>query len=155
MDFTIENTLQQIMAKAKENPENEKKVYQSLESLLRYLQDIFFETTIEPPNQSSSNTVEPKKITKKLVNYDDKEKAKEFLEEISHRYSHSFSQPELVKFATSIGPKHGIFISRDQKRNKVLITLWLKSHFEILEQELGEYASTLQKIEEPALIAGK
>lgn len=144
MDNTIEFLLQQIMAKANENPDTKKKVEQSLESLLRHLQDIFFETTIEPIPAKSNTQTEDKKQIKYSGSKSDREKARTFLQQLADKYDHNFQQPDLLEFATTIGPKHGIFASRDQKRNKTLLALWLQDNIDTFKDDIAQFVTSLK-----------
>ena len=141
----IEKILNDIIGLARDNEEMEKKVYSILETHLRYLQDVLFESTIEPlpeeqPSTQSSN--ERKMNIKKQGN--EKIEASEFDEALTKKFGRHYSLSELISIATAIGPKYGIFLTREEKRSRPKTILWLKNHFDLLKDDFINAASNIE-----------
>ena len=53
-EFRVNENLEIILSLSRSNPDNEKKIYQSLESLLRKLEDTMYDTDLPPLEVSNS-----------------------------------------------------------------------------------------------------
>ena len=141
----IETTLNQILAIAKSNPDIEKRVYSSLESQLRHLQDIFFDTNVDPPLEETSHVTTRDKQTKqkKTMQSSEKNSSQAFSEYLLKRFGVNISHKELIQMAQEIGPKYGILISRNEKRSKVKILSWFFQNFDIMQNDINSFARNL------------
>jgi len=131
----VKSLLDTTIEISKRNPENEKKIYQSLESLLRHLQDIMYEKVV-PTIESQNATKEISNVKRKSISNQSKEESKQFRHQLETITNRKLSLPNMVNIALKIGPKHGLFILRKERRSKVLIGLWFKAHFRVLEEDI-------------------
>ena len=141
----VETTLTRILDIASTSPEMEKRVYSALESQLRHLQDLFFETTVDPPPAETSRLPTPDKPIKQRKQIFDKEtiSAHAFELYLMKRFTIRLSQKELINMAQEIGVKYGILISREEKRSKIKMFSWFSKNFEIMKDDINQYVRKL------------
>ena len=140
----LHQSLEQIFSRAKEGPVEEQIIRKNLEAFKKILSDPQFITSL--PNNSGPN-VPPKFCTfstvkKVVLDPVDQENAKEFINYIYSKAGSHIQHKEIVRFAQTIGPKYGLYPSRDEKRNKNGMILWLRRHYDIIKDELDTFLSS-------------
>lgn len=132
----VEDLINKIISSSKGNKDSEKKVYQVFESLHRRLQDILFDTELSPIEPISELQIEKRIVQRPSVTEDQKSDSKNFQDTLNDIFKKNLSHPNLINIAGIIGPKHGLFLSRNEKRSKVLILLWFKNNFSCLKDDI-------------------
>ena len=149
----VEQVLKQLLDIAKTDDETEKKVYSSLESILRHYQDIYFETTIDHKIEDTVITTPEKQSKNKiLIKIDEKNDAENFVNYLIQRFGLHISHKELIEMASEIGPKYGILITRNEKRSKIKILSWFYNNFNIMKDDINAFVRKITQRKERPMI---
>lgn len=139
---TVSHLLSQIIERYnnEQNQENKELIRKSIESLFTILEDTSFITNIaleSPPEIPPALKVTKKRFT---TDKNTRSDAAAFENELSYKYQRSgFTLPELIECMNVVGPKVGIYMTYQSKRNKSLLLLFIKENFNAIEAEMDKY----------------
>lgn len=138
----LHDALARIVERAKESDTAAVLVRQSLESMQKILSDPLLIVSVVAAGRgpSAPPPLHAAPVTRRVVlGAVDQENAKEFLNFIFLNTGVNLQHKDLVDFAMTYGPKHGLYPTRDEKRNKNGMLLWMRRNYHILESDFNAY----------------
>lgn len=134
---SVEIALNELIAHAQNYPAHEPIIRKSLDSLRRAFMNSALINDISKQRQPNIPDIPEisKKNDKKESNQSKHAEAKEFSNKITRQCDITLRLTDLNKIISIIGPKHGMYPNRNEKRDKTELLLWLKERFDILQED--------------------
>lgn len=141
----VSDLLKRIFAVISNNPSLEEKVKFELESLLQKLEDSVFDYGI-PKQSYEVDTVDDSSNQNKEEMKDNEltEETNSFSSFLYNHFGRCLYQKELIDLANELGPSHGLFLTREDKRKKENIISWFQKYYDVLEKEIIEKAKVFK-----------